>query len=155
MLVSDQEGGLLRARVQLQLLGWSRQSHWSLALLFAYRKSGRHEKADIIAEQFEDLVAGQIESIATVSDRANYYYLYKQAQYYAIEGRTEEALDKLRTWLDYGVYIFTYIKWDPFLESLRGDPEFEAIVSEVETELAEIRVQYHEQQATLSKVVGG
>jgi adenylate cyclase len=132
LLASDEEGGLVRARIQLQLLQLSRQSHWSLALLFAYRKSGRHEKADIIAEQFEDLVAGHIESIATISDRADYNYLYMQAQYYAIEGRTAEALDKLRTWLDYGVYIFTYIKWDPFLESLRGDPEFESIVAEVE-----------------------
>jgi hypothetical protein len=78
-----------------------------------------------------------------------------QAQYYAIEGRTAEALDKLRTWLDYGVYIFTYIKWDPFLESLRGDPEFESIVAEVEVELAEIRVQYHEKQAALAEAVSG
>jgi len=36
--------------------------------------------------------------------------VYKQAQYYAIEGRSNEALDKLRTWLDYGMDIFTYIK---------------------------------------------
>ena len=59
-----------------------------LALLFAYRKSAQHEKAEIIAAQFEDLVAERIEIIATVSDLADFRYLYKQAQYYAIEGRS-------------------------------------------------------------------
>jgi len=99
------------------------------------------------------MVAGHIESIATVSDLAESRYLYKEAQYYAIEGRTADALDKLRTWVDHGAKIFTYIKWDPFLESLRGDPEFEAIVAEVEVELAEIRVQYHGKQAALAEAV--
>ncbi len=149
VLAPDEEGGLLRAGVFYPVLDWSRQSHWPLALLFAYRKSAQHEKADIIAAQFEDLVAEDIAIIATVSDLADFRYLYKEAQYYAIEGRSTEALDKLRTWVDYGVDIFTYIKWDPFLESLRGDPVFEAIVAEVEAELAKVRVQYHAQQAAL------
>jgi CRP-like cAMP-binding protein/class 3 adenylate cyclase/TolB-like protein/Flp pilus assembly protein TadD len=147
LLMLDEGGGLVRAEVGYNVLDWSRQSHWSLALLFAYRKSGQHDKAEIIAEQFEELVAEHREAIATVSDLADYQYLYKEAQYYAMEGRRTEALDKLRTWVDYGVYIYTYIKWDPFLESLRGDPEFEAIVAEVEAELAEVRSQYHLMQA--------
>jgi len=149
LLAPDEEGGLVRANVFYPVLDWSRQSHFSLALLLAYRKSDEHEKAEIIAEQFEDLVAEDIEAIATVSDLADYRYLYKEAQYYAIEGRSNEALDKLRTWVDYGVDIFTYIKWDPFLESLRGDPEFETLVAEVEAALAEVRAQYHAQQAAL------
>ncbi len=151
LLAPDEEGGLVRvtAEVAYNVLDWSRQSHFSLALLFAYRKSGEHEKAEIIAEQFEDLVAERIEAIARISDLADYQYLYKQAQYHAIEGRSDEALQKLRTWVDYGADIFTYIKWDPFLESLRGDPQFEAIVAEVEAELAEIRAQYHAKQVAL------
>lgn len=120
----------------------SRGTLEALAVLFAYRKSGRHEQADIFAAQFEHLLAEDIDLIATVSDLADYRYLYRQAQYYAIEGRTTEALGKLRTWVDYEVDLFTYIKWDPFLENLRGDPEFEAVVAEVEAELAEIRMQY-------------
>jgi tetratricopeptide (TPR) repeat protein len=155
LLAPEDEGGLVRAEVAYNVLDWSRQSHFSLALLFAYRKSGQHEKAELIAGQFEDLVAENIEAVATVSDLADYQYLYKQAQYHAIEGRSDEALQKLRTWLDYGVDIFTYIKWDPFLESLRGDPEFEAIVAEVEAKLAEIRVQYHGKQAASAEAGSG
>ena len=97
------------------------------------------------------LTAGLIGAIARVSDLADYRYLYREAQYYAIEGRSSEALDKLRTWVDYGVDIFTYIKWDPFLESLRGNSEFEAIVAEVEAELAAIRVQYHSRQLAIGQ----
>ena len=139
LLTPDEEGGLVRATVPMPVLDWSRQSHWSLALLFAYRNSGRHEKAQTIAEQFEDMVADRIEEIAMVSDKADYWFLYKKAQYYAIEGRTADALNNLRPWLDNGSDIFTYIKWDPFLKNLRGNPEFEAIVAEVEVELAETR----------------
>ena len=32
------------------------------------------------------------------------------------------------------------------MENLHGNPEFEALVAEVEAKLAEIRVQYHAQQ---------
>lgn len=46
--------------------------------------------------------------------------------------------------------IFTYIAWDPFLDSLRGNPEFETIVAEVEAELANVRAQYHARQAALA-----
>ena len=93
------------------------------------------------------MVTGRIAAIATVSDMAEYRYLYQQAQFFAIEGRSNAALYKLRAWLDYGVEIFTYIKWDPFLESLRGNPRFEAIVTEVETQLADTRMQYLALQA--------
>jgi adenylate cyclase len=149
-LTSDMEGGLIRAGVVYNILDWSRQSHWSLALLFAYRKSGLHEKADVLAGQFEDMVADRIEEIAIVSDLADYGFLYKKAQYYAIEDRTADALNSLRSWVDNGADIFTYIKWDPFLENLRGNPNFEAIVAEVEVELAETRVLYHARQAELT-----
>jgi CRP-like cAMP-binding protein/TolB-like protein len=149
-LTSDMESGLIRAGVVYNILDWSRQSHWSLALLFAYRKSGQHEKADVLAGQFEDMVADRIEEIAIVSDLADYGFLYKKAQYYAIEDRTADALNSLRSWVDNGADIFTYIKWDPFLENLRGNPNFEAIVAEVEVELAETRVLYHARQAELT-----
>ena len=110
-----------------------------------------YKKADIIAAQFEQLVAGHIENLGKVSKLAEYRFLYKQAQYHAIEGRRAEALEKLRTWVGQRVNIFTYIKWDPFLETLRGDPEFETIVAEVEAELAKVRVQYHARQVKLAE----
>jgi TolB-like protein/Tfp pilus assembly protein PilF len=155
LLAPDEEGGLIKAGVWFRVLDWSRQSHFSLALLFAYRKSGQHEKAQIIAGQFESMVAKSIENLSNVSHLVDYSFLYEEAQYYAIEGRRAEALGKLRTWVDYGKNIFTYIKWDPFLESLHGDPEFEAIVAEVEAELAEVRVLYHARQGELAETGSG
>ena len=148
-LTSNEEGSLVKTNIGYNVLDWSRQSYFPVAMLFAYRKANQHEKADIIAEQFESFLAGHIDANAAVSDQPDYPYLYKQAQYYAIEGRTQEALDKLRTWVDNGTDIFTYIKWDPFMENLRGNPEFEAMVAEVEAELAKIRAQYQARQSAL------
>jgi len=152
LLAPDEEGGLIRAGIIFPALDHPRQSHFSLALLFAYRKSGQNEQAASLALDIEDRVAENIEAISVVSDLADYRYLYQQAQYHAIEGRTAEALDKLRAWVNYRVGIFTYIKWDPFLESLCGNPEYEAIVAEVEAELAAVRAQYHTRQAQMTKL---
>jgi hypothetical protein len=105
----------------------------------------------MLARDIVDMVDGNLKAIAAVSDLADIRYLYQQAQYFAIEGRTAEALDKLRAWVNHGVDIFTYIKWDPFLESLCGNPEYEAIVAEVEAELAGVRALYHTKQAALTK----
>jgi adenylate cyclase len=149
VLMLNEDGSLDWTEFGYNVLDWSRQSYWPLAFLFAYRKSGQHQKADILAQHFENYINDEIAAGATVSDVADYMFLYKEAQYYAIESRREEALGKLRTWVDRGENIFTYIEWDPFLENLRGDPEFEAIVAEVEVKLASIRMQYHARQALL------
>ncbi len=130
-----------------------RQSHCALALLLAYRKTGQDEQADVLSQQFADLLVEARESIATVDDKAHYQLLYKEAQYHAIEGRTDEAIRVLRDWVDHGV-IFTYISWDPYLENLRGESEFEAIVAEVETELAAVRVRYHTRQSEIGQEEG-
>jgi tetratricopeptide (TPR) repeat protein len=150
-LVPDEDGGLIRAGIVFPALDEPRQSHFSLALLFAYRQSGQHENADLLARQIEARVTEDIDAIAKVSDQADLRYLYQQAQHYAIEGRSNEALKKLRAWVDYGVNIFTYIKWDPFFKSLCGNPEYEAIVAEVEAELAGIRALYYSRQVKLAE----
>jgi len=155
LLAPDEEGGLVRVNIVMPALDLPRQSHFSLALLYAYRKSGQHEKADLLARQIVARVTAHTDAIAMVSDQADLRFLYQQAQFYAIEGRKNEALEKLRAWVDHGVDIFTYIKWDPFLKSLCGDPEYEAIVAGVEAELAGIRALYFSRQAELAKVMSG
>ena len=104
-LVPDENGGLIRAGIVFPALDEPRQSHFSLALLFAYRKSGQHQKADTLAQEIEAWLAEQVETIATVSNQAGYRFLYQQAQFHAIEGHTNEALDKLRAWVDYGAEL--------------------------------------------------
>jgi CRP-like cAMP-binding protein/TolB-like protein/class 3 adenylate cyclase/tetratricopeptide (TPR) repeat protein len=155
LMVPDEDGGLVRADIVFPALDLPRQSHFSLALLFAYRQSGQHEKADLLARQIVASVTAHIDALAKVSDLADLRYLYQQAQFYAIEGRSNEALEKLRAWVDYGVDIFTYIKWDPFLNSLCGNPEYEAIVAGVEAELAGIRALYYSRQAEFAEASNG
>ena len=49
---------------------------------------------------------------------------------YAQIGHPEEAVTELRKAMEYGFSHFYHIAWDMDLDSLRGLPEFEALVSE-------------------------
>ena len=154
LFAPDDEGGLFESPVKFTVSAWQRQTHYGLALLFAYRKIGEHEKAETISRQLEHFFYTERQERTQVSELATFYWLYSEAQFDTIEGRTTEALDKLRNWMGHGI-IFTYISWDPFLESLRGNPEFEAIVAQVEAELAAVRAQYHIGQAKSEEAVDG
>ncbi len=57
--------------------------------------------------------------------------LYNLACYYAVAGQRTEAIRHLRSGLDLGMAIM-WIRDDPDLVSLHGDPEFESIVAEVQ-----------------------
>jgi len=131
------------------LMAWARQSHSSLAMLHAFRQTGRHDRADSLARDIESLFADQAERLASISASVRSRGLYEQAEFHAIEGHRDQAVAKLRAWQRQGVKLFTYISRDPFLDGLRGDPGFEAIVAEVEAKLAEFRAQYHAHRAGL------
>jgi hypothetical protein len=60
----------------------------------------------------------------------NIYGCYNLACYWALAGGRREALTFLRRSVDLG-YSEPWISRDPDLASLRGDPEFEAIVAEI------------------------
>ncbi len=153
LLAPEDEGGLV-GLTGISSLTTPRQTHHSLALLFAYRKLGQHVKADETARQFENLVSKHRKTHATISELTQYEFLYKEAQYFAIEGRTVDAIDKLRSWVEHGI-IFTYITRDPFFESMRRNYEFEIIVAEVEAELAEVRTEYFNYMATAAAPKAG
>lgn len=55
---------------------------------------------------------------------------YNAACVYAQIGHPEEAVTELRKAMEYGFSHFYHIAWDMDLDSLRGLPEFEALVSE-------------------------
>ena len=61
---------------------------------------------------------------------------YNLACYWARVGNRSEAIRHLRSAVDQGMTI-AYMARDPDLESLHGDPEFEAILAEVEKRNAE------------------
>ena len=59
-------------------------------------------------------------------------------QIYALQDRREDALSALRQAVDEGWRMFWwyYLKQDPSLESIRGEPEFQAMMNEIEADMA-------------------
>ncbi len=121
----------------------ARQTRVSLALLHAYRQVGNNVRAILIADIFEQDLDKQRQLVRSVGASAEHQFLYAEAQFHAIEGRKSEALATLRDWRENDEAIFTYIKFDPFLQNLRHESEFQVIVAEIESELADVRAQYY------------
>ena len=61
-----------------------------------------------------------------------------KTQIYALQDRREDALSALRQAVDEGWRIFWWyhLKQDPSLESIRGEPEFQAMMNEIEADMA-------------------
>ena len=97
------------------------------ALLF---ESARlyHGRGD--ATQADSLFTRWLEIIEGEQGRESAMYAYSQARCRAIAGDRELALQLLQTALDRG-YSDPWIARNLEFESLRGDPRFEAIVTEV------------------------
>jgi non-specific serine/threonine protein kinase/serine/threonine-protein kinase len=56
---------------------------------------------------------------------------YAEACRQALRGRRDEAIQSLRQALDHGFKRHVAVTHDPDFDSLRGDPEFEAVVAEI------------------------
>ena len=91
----------------------------------ALQRVGRESEARAAAEAAE-----------TMGGHPNHYDM---ACYYALAGDRDRAIQRLRHELDrgYNSYNSDWIARDPDLESLHGDPEFEAIVAEVKKRIGE------------------
>jgi hypothetical protein len=59
-------------------------------------------------------------------------------QIYALEGDKQKALAALRRAIDEGWRNswWYYLKYDPILESLHDEPEYQAMVEEIEADMA-------------------
>ena len=92
-----------------------------LALLgHAYASSGKKTEAVKILEQLKEL------------SKQRYVSAYSLAIVYLGLGDKEEALRWLqKSYQDRAGYDIATIKVDPFLDPLRGDPRFEALVAKV------------------------
>ena len=56
--------------------------------------------------------------------------IYKVAQAYAVLGDKASALHMLRHSIDGGFFCYPYFVRDPLLQSLRGEPEFRALMNQ-------------------------
>ena len=66
------------------------------------------------------------------------YGIPQQVQIYALQGKTEKALKALRQAIDNGwrSLWWYWLEHDPNLDSIRGEPEFQAMVDEIKLDMA-------------------
>ena len=69
---------------------------------------------------------------------------------YALQGGKKKALSALRRAIDEGWRLswWYFLKHDPTLESLHDEPEFQAMITEIEADMAEQLVRVREMERT-------
>jgi TolB-like protein/cytochrome c-type biogenesis protein CcmH/NrfG len=94
-------------------------------------RTGEQERADLLLNR-------SLEYIQTIP-RLSFGYRIADAQIYALQGDKQKALSALRQAIDEGwrARWWYYLKHDPNLESLHDEPEFQAMVAEIEADMAE------------------
>ncbi len=97
-------------------------------------KTGDRARAELLLRKSADFIDAQPEGVR----RAN--YRMEPVEIYALQGRKEEALAAFRRAIDqHWRGDHRELKRDPTLESLVGDPRFEAMLAEVRDDLARQR----------------
>ncbi len=101
----------------------------NLALVLS--KTGEPVRAD-------QLLNRSFERIHTISRLGWYGYGIADVQLYALRGEKQKALSALRQAIDEGWRSrwWYYLKHDPNLESLHDEPEFQAMIAEIEADMA-------------------
>ncbi len=109
-------------------------SNWTVAIALALvlAKTGEQEHADLLLNRSLQ----QIQAMPRLGDRG---YWIADAQIYALKGDKQRALSALRQAIDEGWrFLWWYfLKQDLSLESLHNEPEFQAMVTEIEADMAD------------------
>jgi hypothetical protein len=94
-------------------------------------RTGKQERAEL-------LLARSLEYIQTIPRLGVRGYWIADVQIHAIRGEKQKALSTLRQAIDEGwrTYWWYFLKQDPTLESLHGEPEFQVMVAEIEADMA-------------------
>ncbi len=108
-------------------------SYWGAAidLALVLSKTGEQERADLLLDP-------SLQYIQTLPRLGEYGYGFADVRIYALRGDKQKALSALRQaidegWRDSWRY---FLKHDPILESLHDEPEFQAMVAEIEADMA-------------------
>jgi TolB-like protein/DNA-binding winged helix-turn-helix (wHTH) protein/Tfp pilus assembly protein PilF len=137
--------------------GSNRWAAIHLALVLA--KSGEQDRADL-------LLSRSLQYIQTVPRRGEAGYGIADVQIYALQGEKQKALSALRQAIDegwrgswrYSLESWQYsLKYNSALESLHDEPEFQAMVAEIEADMAAqlARVREMERNGELAAIPRG
>ena len=109
-------------------------SNWwdAINLALVLSKAGEREHADLLLNR-------SLEHIQAMPRLGTRGYWIADVKIYALRGEKQKALSALRQAIDEGWrYNWWYfLKHDPNLESLHDEPEFQAMVAEIEADMAE------------------
>jgi Tfp pilus assembly protein PilF len=108
-------------------------SNWQAAidLALVLFNTGEQERADRLLNR-------SLQHIQTLPQLGVYGYGIADAQIYALQGDKQKALSALRQAIDEGWRVFWRysLEHDSNLESLHDEPEFQAMVAEIEADMA-------------------
>ena len=104
----------------------------AIDLVLVLQKTGERAKANDLLDQCRDFIRER--------PRLGWWggYWISDVQILALQGKSSEAIAALREAVDEGwrSLWWYYLKLDPNLELIRGEPAFQAIVAEIETDMA-------------------
>jgi len=107
-------------------------NYWlAINLALALSKTGEQERADLLLDR-------SFQHILTVPRLGIGGHWIADVQIYALQGEKQKALSALRQAINEGWRRFWWyhLKYDPTLESLHEEPEFQAMVAEIEADMA-------------------
>jgi hypothetical protein len=105
------------------------QAAINLALVLS--NTDEQERADLLLDR-------SFQQIQTVPRLGFYGYGIADVQIHALKGDKQRALAALRQAIDEGwrTYWWYFLKQDPTLESLHDEPEFQAMIAEIDADMA-------------------
>ncbi len=109
--------------------GTNYRSAIDLALVLS--KTGEQDRVDVLLNR-------SLQHIQTIPRHGDDGYRIADVQIYALQGEKHKALSALRQAIDAGWRgnWWYYLKHDPILDSIHEEPEFQAMVQEIEADMA-------------------
>ncbi len=104
----------------------------AIGLALVLIRTGEQERADLLLNR-------SLEYIQTIPRLGFGGYWIADVQIHALRGDKQKALSALRQAIDEGwrSMWWYFLKLDPSLESLHDEPEYQAMVAEIEADMAE------------------
>jgi hypothetical protein len=108
----------------------STNDNTAIDLALVLTRTGEQKRADLLLKR-------SLEYIQTIP-RLCSGYGFADVQIYALQGQKQKALSALRQAIDEGWrdLWWYYLIYDPNLESLHDEPEYQAMVAEIEADMA-------------------